>query len=98
MASSLGVALGLLQTGHEEAQASPAPVGHEEAAIAQRLGRVVVPIGVTQGVAAELWQNLNGNLATLDARIPADAFAALGDPNSDVAAVGTAITKILAAI
>lgn len=69
----------------------------EEVEIARRLGRIVVPIGVTKGVAAELWQQLNGDIANLDKRIPKDAFEKLGDPNAEVAAIGAALGKILAA-
>ncbi|HEX4452175.1 MAG TPA: SIR2 family protein, partial [Kofleriaceae bacterium] len=76
----------------------PAVGVRNEVEIARRLGRLVVPIGVTNGVAAELWQEMNSKIDSLDSRIPRNAFATLGDPHADLSAVSAAIATILGAV
>jgi hypothetical protein len=75
-----------------------APGVREEIAIAKKFGRLIVPIGISQGVAAELWQEMNADLNSLDKRVPRDAWAALGDPKANSSAIGAALANILAVV
>jgi len=67
----------------------------EEVDIARQLGRQVIPIGATYGVAQELWNEMVSRPEMLDRRIPLDAFNQLGAERADPEAIGSALAAIL---
>lgn len=66
-----------------------------EIEIARRLGRLVVPIGSTGGVAAELWRKMKESGECSTPEIPQEIFDILGDETSDISTIGAAIKNII---
>ncbi len=82
----------------EDAGFEIAPGVKQEVGIAASLGRLIIPIGATYGAAAELWKEQSAQIDTLDARIPRDAFAALGVEKATPEALGKALLAIVRAL
>jgi len=74
------------------------PGVREKAELARRLKRLLIPIGATHGVARQLWQEMNADLAALDPRISRAVFATLGDDSADPSTIGEAVVAILTAV
>lgn len=82
----------------EEAGFEIAPGVKQEVGIAASLGRLIIPIGATYGAAAEIWKDMSAHLDRLDARIPRDAFAALGVEKAGTEVLGKALLAIVRAL